>query len=210
MTVSVKATQVNLICPHCKVTFQKNVEIPKKQGLFNILINNHHNDATCPPFIVFIDTNGMHRGSQKIDNIDESGSDQLIDQEEILNQAHQKISQLEKELRFYHLKMPRKNGRGFEHKVSNVMDRTFMDFSFYKCLIEYLQNIEENNTFGSITHDGFKGGILVYGKYLGMIYTLFWIDQKSIQDKRFDELKGFANLTVEKLIEIYDLMDFFF
>lgn len=209
MTASVNATQVNLICPHCKVTFQKKVDIPKKQGLFNILINNHHNDADCPPFIVFIDTNGMHRGSQKIDDFDDSDFNRQ-DQQEILDQAHRIISQLEKELRFYHLKMPRKNGRGFEHKVSNVMDRTFMDFNFYKCLIDYLQKIEENNTFGSITHDGFKGGILVYGKYLGMIYTIYWIDQKSIQDKTFDELKGLANLTIEKLIEIYDLMDFFF
>ncbi|GAG75137.1 unnamed protein product, partial [marine sediment metagenome] len=111
MTASVNATQVNLICPHCKVTFQKKVDIPKKQGLFNILINNHHNDADCPPFIVFIDTNGMHRGSQKIDDFDDIDFNQQ-DQQEILDQAHRIISQLEKELRFYHLKMPRKNGRG--------------------------------------------------------------------------------------------------
>ena len=206
MIVSENAIQVNLICPYCKVTFQKTVEIQKKQGLFNILINNHTNDSNCPPFIVFIDNNGMHRGSQKIDDVDDNDTSQ----EEILQLAQRKISQLEKELRFYHLKMPRRNGRGFEHKVSNVLDRSFMNDYFYKCLIDYLQNIKETNTFGSITHDGFKGGILVYGKYLGMIYTLFWVDQKSIQDKNFDELKGLANLTIEKLIELYDLMDFFF
>jgi hypothetical protein len=43
-----------------------------------------------------------------------------------------------------------------------------------------------------------------------MIYIFLWKDQKTIQNKSFDELKGLANLTVEKLIGIYDLADFFY
>ena len=43
-----------------------------------------------------------------------------------------------------------------------------------------------------------------------MIYTMFWKEQKSLLSKSLDDLKAEANLTVEKLIELYDLMDLFF
>jgi hypothetical protein len=43
-----------------------------------------------------------------------------------------------------------------------------------------------------------------------MIYTLFWKDQKAIQNQNMDELQANANLIIEQLLDIYDLMDFFF
>ena len=109
--------------------------------------------------------------------------------------------------------MPRKGGRGFEHKVASVSDRSFMSSKFYLSLVEFLTEYEEDNTFGafSIERDShFEGGVLVYGKYFGMIYIMFWKEQKPLLSKSLDDLKAEANLTVEKLIELYDIMDLFF
>ena len=39
---------------------------------------------------------------------------------------------------------------------------------------------------------------------------MFWKEQKSLFGKSLDDLKAEANLTVEKLIELYDIMDLFF
>jgi len=209
MSNSREIIQVNMICPYCKLSFRKEIEYQKKSGLFTILIKNHDKSDNCPPFIAFIDNNGKHRGSQKIDKIelDSSISNKMLEN------ARKSINELEKALRFYHLKFPRKTGMGFDHKVANVKDRTFMSSNFYKDLISFLTMYEASNTFGIIAYDedvDFEGGILIYGKYLKMIYVLLWKDQKIILNKSFDELKGFANLTVEKLIEIYDLTDFFY
>lgn len=200
---------VNMICPYCKLSFRKKIEIKKKTGLSSILIKNHDGGPNCPSFVAFIDGNGKHRGSQKIDNIDEDSS--MSDK--ILENSRKNINELDNILRFYHLKMPRKEGKGFDHKVANVMDRSFMSSKFYKNLISFLTIIDDRNIFGIIAYDrdiNFEGGIIIYGKYLRMIYIFLWKDQKLIQNKSFDELQGNANLLVEKLIEIYDLTDFFF
>ena len=88
-----------------------------------------------------------------------------------------------------------------------------MSSKFYMNLIDYLADNEENNIFGVITipEDSLlEEGLLVHGKYLGMVFTIYWKDQKSLQDKTMEELKGYANLTIEKLIDLYDLMEFFF
>ncbi|MFX0080659.1 MAG: hypothetical protein ACFE94_02800 [Candidatus Hodarchaeota archaeon] len=204
-----ETTLVNMICPYCKESFRKQVEFQKKTGLFTILIKNHPNGEKCPPFIAFIDNNGRHRGSQKIDDVEEEASinDQLLDN------ARSTINELENTLRFYHLKVPRRGGRGFDHKVASVKDRSFLGSKFYKQLIEFLTEIEDDNSFGIITKDDegdFEGGLLIYGKYLGMIFTMFWNDQKGVQNKTLDDTKGYSYLTVEKLLDIYDLMDFFF
>ena len=74
MTNSDDATLINMICPYCKESFRRHVEYQKKSGLFTILIKNHSENAECPPFIAFIDNNGKHRGSQKIDNVEEKDS----------------------------------------------------------------------------------------------------------------------------------------
>jgi hypothetical protein len=120
-----------------------------------------------------------------------------------------RINELKKTLISYHLKVPRKGSRGFEYKVANVADRSFMSSKFYLTLIEFLTENTDDNLFAAVSIP-LEDGLLVYGKYLGMIYTIFWTDQKSLQNKTFDDLKGYANLTIEQLIEIYDLMDFFF
>lgn len=70
MTSSEDSTLINMICPYCKESFRKQVDYQKKQGLFTILIKNHSDGTDCSPFIAFIDNNGKHRGSQKIDNIE--------------------------------------------------------------------------------------------------------------------------------------------
>ncbi|MHA2282031.1 MAG: hypothetical protein ACXAC5_14405 [Promethearchaeota archaeon] len=200
---------VNMICPYCKESFRKQVEFQKKTGLFTILIKNHPNGNECPPFIAFIDNNGRHRGSQKIDNVDEG---ETINGQYLEN-ARSSINELEETLRFYHLKVPRRGGRGFDHKVASVKDRTFMSSKFYTQLIEFLSENEDENSFGMITYEGDKqieSGLLIYGKYLGMIFTMFWKDQKTVQNKTLDEVKGYSNLTVEKLLDLYDLVDFFF
>lgn len=211
MTSSEDATLINMICPYCKESFRKNVEYEKKSGLFTILIKNHSNNSDCPPFIAFIDNNGKHRGSQKIDNVENEETISL--NEQLLEAARNRIDELKKDIRFYHLKVPRRGGRGFEHKVSSVSDRAFMSSKFYKSLVDFLTDYEEKNTFGAIAVERdtiFEGGVLIYGKYLGLIYIMFWKDQRPLLSKSFDDLKAEANLTVEKLIELYDIMDLFF
>jgi hypothetical protein len=199
---------LKFICPYCKKSFKRNVDYVKKEGLYSLFIKNHPNSENCPPFIAFIDENGKHRGSQKIDNIE---VDPSIN-EKVLESARNRINELKNTLRFYHLRMSRREGRSFEHKIANVKDKAFMSSKFYSTLINFLNAIEEENIFGTVMiekNSDFEGGLLVYGKYLGMIYTIFWKDQKFHQDKTIDDIKGFANLTVEKLIDIYDLTDFF-
>ena len=200
---------VNMICPYCKFSFRKKVEYQKKSGLFSILIKNHHKSDNCPPFIAFIDSQGKHRGSQKIDKVELESS--ISDK--MLENARKSINELENILRFYHLKVPRIAGMGFDHKVANVKDRAFMSSNSYMDLMSFLTTYEGSNTFGIIAYDddiNIEGRIVIYGKYLGMIYIFLWKDQKTIQNKSFDELKGLANLTVENLIGIYDLADFFY
>lgn len=209
MIDSEELPQVNMICPYCKESFRKQVEYEKKTGLFTILIKNHPKANDCPPFIAFIDHNGRHRGSQKIDNVEEEESING----QFLENARASINELESVLRFYHLKVPRRGGRGFDHKFSDVKDRTLMSSKFYKNLIEFLSDNEDENTFGLMTFEGDSvnsAGTIVYGKYLGMIFTMFWKDQKDLQNKPMDEIKAYTNLTIEKLIGLYDLMDFFF
>lgn len=201
---------LKIICPYCQVTFKKYVEHIKKEGLFTILIKNHSDGENCPPFIAFIDDHGKHRGSQKIDNIEEEDSLN----EDLVKGARDKIIQIKESLRFYHLKYPRQTSkRAFEYKVSNVFDRVFMSSKHYTNIVQCLNEDDEENIFGAIAIEkdaDFAGGILIYGKYFGMIYTLFWNDQESIKTKTFDDLKGYANLAIEQLIEIYDLADYFF
>lgn len=43
-----------------------------------------------------------------------------------------------------------------------------------------------------------------------MVYSMFWKNQHPLLSKDLDDLKAEANLTVEKLIELYDIMDLFF
>ena len=209
MINSDQTVTVNFICPYCKESFRKQIEYEKKSGLFNLLIKNHPKGENCPPFIAFIDNNGRHRGSQKIDNVegDISQNDQLLED------GQSKIDELDQTVRFYHLKVPRRGGRGFEHKFSNVQDRAFMSSKFYSQLIDFLTETDNVNTFGTILVDSdtdFEDGIIIYGKYLGMVYTIYWKDQKTLHNKNLEELKAHANLTVEKLLDIYDLIDFFF
>ena len=200
---------VNFICPYCKESFRKQIEYEKKSGLFNLLIRNHPKGENCPPFIAFIDNNGRHRGSQKIDNVEGD----ISQNEQLLEDAQSKIDELDQTVRFYHLKVPRRGGRGFEHKFSNVHDRAFMSSKFYSRLIDFLTETDKINTFGTIYLDSdtdFEDGVIIYGKYHGMVYTIYWKDQKTLQSKNLEELKAHANLTVEKLLDIYDLIDFFF
>ena len=214
MTETDEIISVMMICPHCKRSFHKEVEREKikKMGLLSVLIKNHPKSEDCTPFIAFIDNNGKHRGSQKIDKFDKS-QDEIQIKDLLVEEAQNRIIELTEKLRFFHLKVPRVDGRGFEHKVANVSDRCVMSSKTYLSLINFLIENEESNTFGGLIipeDTDFEGGLLIYGKYLGMIYTLFWRDQKPLQNKSFEELKGYANLTVEQLIELYDLMDFFF
>jgi len=209
MVATEDKTLLKIICPYCQVNFKKNVEHTKKQGLFTVLIKEHPDNENCPPFIAFIDDHGKHRGSQKIDD----HADISSVNGELLDGAMDRINEIKNQLRFYHLKVPRKGNRGFEYKISNVADRSFMSSKLYMTLVNFLTENKKDSIFGALTIDDdsdFEGGLLVYGKYLGMIYTIFWTDQKSLQNKTFDDLKGYANLTIEQLIEIYDLMDFFF
>ena len=211
MNSSEDSTLINMICPYCKESFRKHVEYEKKSGLFTILIKNHSDNSSCPPFIAFIDNNGKHRGSQKIDDVEADEEISLNDQ--LLENARNRINELKDDIRFYHLKVPRKGGRGFEHKVASVSDRAFLSSKFYLSLVDFLTEYEEDNTFGAISIErdsDFEGGLLVYGKYLGLIYTVFWKEQKSLLNKTLDDLKAEANLTIEKLIELYDIMDLFF
>ena len=209
MANSEDARLVNFICPYCKKSFPKHIDYQKKSGLSSLLIKNHPDGEGCAPFIAYIDANGRHRGSQKIDNIEGD----ISENEQLLGSAQDKINELDKTIKFYHIKTARKQGRGFEHKVASVMDRAFMSSKFYLSLIDYLTENGAVNIFGTITveaDDTFEGGILTYGKYLEMAYTIFWKDQKSLPNKTIEELKAFANLTIEKLLDLYDLTDYFF
>ena len=200
---------VLLVCPYCKKNFAANLEYNRGNYLSSILIKGHVNGDQCPPFIAFIDANGRHRGSQKIDNYEE---DKPIN-EQLVENASRTINELEETIRFYHLKAPRRNDRGFEHKVANVKDRAFMSTPFYSSIINFLAETRNDNVFGIINCEissHFEGGALIYGKYLGMIYTLFWKNQRELKAKNFDDLQGYANLTVEKLLDVYDIVDFFF
>jgi len=198
-----------LICPYCKVNFKKQIEMQKKEGLFTILIKNHPDSNNCSPFIAFIDKDGRHRGSQKIDTVEKE--DEIND--ELLQNARNTINELENVIRFYHIKIPRTMGRSFEHKVANVKDKAFMSSRTYMCLIDYLIENESSNTFGIITiniDQNFEGGLLIFGKYLGMLFTLFWKDQKELLTKSIEDLKAYANLTIEKLLDLYNLTDLFY
>ena len=209
MANSDDSLQVNFVCPYCKTSFFKQIDYQKKSGLFSLLIKNHPQGDDCSPFIAYIDANGRHRGSQKIDNIEGDVSQN----EQFLDSAQDKINELDKTITFYHLKVPRKGGRGFEHKVAGVKARSFMSSKFYVKLMDYLAENEAVNTFGTITIEadsGFEEGVLVYGKYLEMAYTIFWKDQKTTPNKSIEELKSYALLTIEKLLDLYDLKDFFF
>ena len=139
-------TLLNIICPYCQTNFKKYVEHTKKQGLFTVLIKEHPDNEQCPPFIAFIDDNGKHRGSQKIDDHGELSSVNG----ELLENAMDSINELKKTLRFYHLKVPRKGSRGFEYKVANVADRSFMSSKLYLTLIEFLTENDSDNIFGVI------------------------------------------------------------
>jgi len=201
--------QVRVICPHCKISFKKKIETQKIDGLHATLISSHPNGENCPPFIAFIDASGKHRGSQKIDSIEHG----FTINDKIIENARSKINALKDAVRFYHLKFPREKGRGFEQKISSVSDRSLMGSRFYTILIEALTAIQEENVFGTISMEkdaDFEGGLLVYGKYHSMIFTLFWKDQKSLLNYSVEEIRANANLTVEKLLDIYDVTDLFF
>ncbi|TXT59895.1 MAG: hypothetical protein BAJALOKI3v1_1000006 [Promethearchaeota archaeon] len=201
--------KVNIICPYCKHNFQKDIEGGNNSTkLLSILIKDHPNSQDCGPFIAFIDKNGSHRGSQKIDNVDEVDSEKS----KVIEDARSRIEEMDDKLRFYHLKIPPEKGRAFDHKVAKVSDRSFMSSAFYMYLIQYLLNCEAESTFGMICLNDHKDldGILVYGKYLGILYTMYWKDQISIKQKSWDDLKGYTNLAVEKLLDFYDLIDLLF
>ncbi len=201
--------QSRVICPHCKMSFKKKVDIQKIDGLHATLISSHPNGENCPPFIAFIDSSGKHRGSQKIDSVEHG----FTINEKIIENARNRINELKDALRFYHLKLPREKGRSFEQKISNVIDRPLMASRFYNILIESLMALQEENLFGVISMEkdtNFEGGLLVYGKYNGMIYTLFWKDQKFLKEQSLDEVQANVFLMVEKLLDIYDVTDLFY
>ena len=164
----------------------------EKRSLFTLLIKDHSKSQNCGSFLAFIDNNGLHRGSQKIDVIDEEHSTA----KKIFEDVNEEISEMTDLLRCYHLKVPRKEGRGFEHKVSNVADRAFMSSRLYSTLITFLTEHKEDDAFGILAckdDANFKGGNLIYGNYGGIIYTVFWNDQSFLQDKCLDEIQEHAN-----------------
>ncbi|MGV9172460.1 MAG: hypothetical protein ACOC44_05390 [Promethearchaeia archaeon] len=205
-----KSVKINIICPYCKKSFRRILEeLDKDKSLYAILIKDHTNNQNCPPFIAFIDKNGKHRGSQTIDDV----GDMESIKEEMINSASDRINELEEELKLYHLKVPRREGRGFEHKVASVKGRIFMSSKIYRDLFSFLKQCEKDNIFGILVCEGMpeiEDGLLLYGKYLGMIFILLYKDPKFIKKKTCEELRGYANLTVEKLLDIYQLADFFF
>jgi len=214
-----KGTTAIMICPYCKTSFMKSIKNRRNiTGLSSLLVKNHPKSQNCPPFVAFIDSNGAHRGSQKIDNIDDIDEieKKVSVDSQLFENARNSISELENLLKFYHLKVERKGvhgENGFEHKVADEKDKAFMSSSFYKNLIDFLSENKDQSTFGIIDNEGnheFEGGSLIYGKYLGIIFTLFWKDQAFLQNKTLEALKSYANLTVEQLIDTYDLVDFFF
>lgn len=210
--VSEAQNYVNFICPVCKKSFRKPIELKKtSRGLLTVLIKSHPKADGCPPFIAFVDQNGMHRGSQMIDNLDEFKEKEI--RNELIKDAYNSVSEIEDKLRFFHLKFPRQGGRSFEHKVGNVSDRIFMSSRHYSAFINFLTTCENENSFGVMECDELgdsSNGLLLYGKYFGMIYTMFWKDQNELKGKTMDDLKGYANLTIEKLLDIYNLLDLFF
>ncbi len=132
--------------------------------------------------------------------------------EKLLQHARKAINELENVIRFYHIKIPRTMGTSFEYKIANVKDKAFMSSKTYARLIDYLTENENNNTFGIVSIDNdqdFEGGLLVFGKHLGMLFTLFWKDQREPLTKSFEDLKDYANLIFEKLIDLYNLTDLF-
>lgn len=205
-----KSLKTNIICPYCKKSFRRELDqFNQDKSLYAVLIKEHPKSQDCPPFIAFIDKNGKHRGSQTIDDV---GDMESIKQE-MIDSASDRIAELEDQLQLYHLKVPRREGRGFEHKVANVKGRIFMSSRMYRDLFLFLKDCDQENTFGILLCEGFSemdDGLLLYGKYLGMIYILFFKDQKFVKQKSCEELRGYANLTVEKLLDIYQLSDFFF
>ncbi|MFX1238023.1 MAG: hypothetical protein ACFFAS_20510 [Promethearchaeota archaeon] len=200
---------INIICPHCKVTFTRPIEFKKSDGLYSTLINNHPNNRDCPPFLIFIDAHGKHRGSQKIDVIEQANKIN----EKFVESTRNKINELEDAVRFYHIKVPSNKGGGFECQVTEDKDRAVLNTKFYHILIEMLIDTCEENMLGIITLEkskDFEGGVLTYGKYQGMIFTIFWKDQKAFQRQSMEDIQMNANLTVEKLFNLYDLADFLF
>jgi hypothetical protein len=193
--------------------FPKEIKDPKNSGtLYSTLIKDKKGHEECGPFLAFIDENGTHRGSQKIDNIDEAQSEQ---HKIYIDQALNNINELNEKIRFYHLKIPKKRfKRSFEHKVASVKDRAFMSSRFYKKLYSFLKDSKSDSTFGMVSLESHSesnlDGSLIYGKYMGMIYILYWNDQQRINNSTWDEIKGYTNLTIEKLIDLYELIDLFF
>ncbi len=200
---------IHIICPHCKTSFTRPIEFKKSDGLYSTLINNHPNNKGCPPFLIFIDKHGKHRGSQKIDVIETASETN----QKFVENAQSRINELEDEVRFYHIKVPSHKGGGFECKVTDDADWEILNTKLYRILTELLIDTYEENMLGIITlekYREFEGGILIYGKYQGMIYTIFWKDQKKIQRQSMNEIQMNANLTVEKLFTLYDLADLLF
>lgn len=190
--------------------FRKDIKNKKKSGtLYSTLIKEQDGHKECGPFLAFIDNNGMHRGSQKIDHIDDARSEN----EPYIDQALTNINELDEKIRFYHLKIPKRRfKRSFEHKVASVKDRAFMSSRFYKNIFDFVNNCKNESMFGMVSLDSHPDvdGSLVYGKYMGLLYILYWNNQKEIKNKSWDEIKGYTNLTIEKLIELYELIDLFF
>ncbi len=190
--------------------YRKEITNTKKSGtLYSTLIKEQEGHGDCGPFLAFIDANGMHRGSQKIDHIEDAHSKNQL----FIDQALKNINDLNEKIRFYHLKIPKlRFKRSFEHMVVSVKDRPFMSSPFYKNLFQFIYHCKLENTFGTISLDSsFKvKGTLVYGKYLGMMYVLYWKNQQKLKSSSWDEIKGYTNLIIEKLIELYELVDLFF
>ena len=171
---------VNILCPYCKKMFRKEITNTKKSGtLYSTLIKAQDGHEGCGAFLAFIDNNGMHRGSQKIDHIEEAHSEN----ETYINQALKNINELDEKIRFYHLKIPKtKFKRSFEYKVASVKDRAFMSSRTYKGLFNFVKDCRNDNMFGmlSLDSDAELDGSLVYGKYMGLLYVLYWNNQKKI------------------------------
>jgi len=204
---------VNILCPYCKKMFRKEITNTKKSGtLYSTLIKAQEGHEGCGPFLAFIDNNGSHRGSQKIDHIDDV-EDAQSENQVYIDQALNNINELDEKIRFYHLKIPKKRfKRSFEHKVASVKDRAFMSSRFYRNVFDFVRNCRNENLFGMLSMNSHQDldGSLVYGKYMGLLYILYWNNQKEIKNKSWEEIKGYTNLTIEKLIELYELIDLFF
>ena len=138
----------------------KSIKNPRNiTGISSLLIKNHPKSQNCPPFVAFIDKNGAHRGSQKIDDSDDINEieKKVSVNSEIFENARNSINELEHLLKFYHLKVERKGVHGesgFEHKVADEKDKIFMNSSFYKNLIEFLSENKDQSTFGIIDNEG--------------------------------------------------------